>query len=219
MAGKNTAGNIPHPSREGRQVKDISIEAEDWSRLEGLLERSITAEEKVSIGDALSLFASMREDYESDHVAAQDVKATLRKISMLPDEEIHLAISNCDSWTEERLIRALWRMGEKKKFLPADHAPAKWKAAAMLASAEFPNDRGGSRVKWYREPFARYAISLWKEMGGKNNAIWEFEGKFESKVAPLVAFATCLLALIEADAVTGPPGYSTVAKMLRKVVA
>lgn len=214
MAGKNTARNIPHPSREGRQVKDISIEAEDWSRLEGLLERSITAEEKASIADALSLFASMREDYESDYVAAQDVKATLRKISMLPDEEIHLAVSNCDSWTEERLVRALYRMGEKK-FQAADHTSAKWKAAAMLASAEFPNNRGGSRVKWYREAFARYAISLWKEMGGKNNAIWELEGE----ATPLVIFTTCLLALIEVDGVTAPPGYSTVAKMLRKVVS
>jgi hypothetical protein len=157
----------------------------------------------------------MREEYESDDVSAQDVKATLRKISMLPDEEIYIAVSNCDSWTEERLIFALWRMGEKEKWLTTDHTPAKWKAAAMLAYAEFPNHRGGAKSKWYRPPFARYAISLWKEMGATNDAIWELDGE----ATPLVIFATCLLALIEADAVTGPPGYSAVAKMLRKVVS
>lgn len=215
MAGKNTSGNVPHPSREGQLVKDISIEADDWFRLEGFLERPFTAEEKISISNALSFFTAMREEYESDHVSAQDVKATLRKISTLPDEEIFIAVSNCDSWTEERLIFALWRMGEKEKWLTADHAPAKWKAAAMLAYAEFPNHRGGAKVKWYRPPFARYAISLWKEMGSTNESIWELDGE----ATPLVIFSTCLLALIESDAVTGPPGYSTVAKMLRKVVS
>jgi hypothetical protein len=165
MAGKNTSGKAEHPSRRGQLIKDIAITADDWRWLEEPLGRALALDEKFSITGTLSGFAAMREEYESEDVSAQDIKATLIKISKLPDEEIHYAVSNCDTWTEERLIFALWRMGEKETFIPTDHTPAKWKAAAMLAHAEFPIQRGGAKVKWYREPFARYAFTLWKEMG------------------------------------------------------
>lgn len=215
MTGKFTAKNGLHGTRIGAWVENIVMANEDWAPLERLIERPITEDEKTSISDNLSVFASMCKEYNSEKVSAQDVKATLEKISKLPDEDVYLAVNQCDGWTEERLICALWRMGEKKNVSVSDHPPAYWKAAAMLARAEFPRLPGGAPVKWYREPFARYAVDLWKETGRTDIGVWELEGD----ASPLVVFATRLLELIETDPVAGSPDYSTVAKLLRKVTS
>lgn len=203
MAGKITFRNGIHPSRIGGWVQPVKLTDAQLSSLCSYVGRSIADDEVRCIEDMLEAVKGIRD--AGDDTRAQDAIETLAAIARADDNEVHRALDRCDGFTRAVMTDVLRQMGEPVPWAFARFRPAKLKAAAAFARV-----RGHKPVKGYRIIFARAFVEIWFAMTGAPFKAWEVSG-----TAPPVVMAAQLLL----EVIGEPRSASTVAKMLRKVIA
>lgn len=196
----------------GGFVAPVNLTDRDWERLNTILGRDLTEDERDLIAANVARFASMA---SIGGAKTQAIKRDLKSFALLPDREVLDVLGlgygkpppapKCLRETRVLIEDTLVRMR-----LPfAGNSPATYIAAALLASQNMPNGKDGKRIKGYRPALMMYAVRLWQSLGRNNLRVSESEGN----ATPLVRFAAAILALVEVD---GSPTYSVVAKALRK---
>lgn len=205
MAGKITFRNGIHPSRVGGWEEPVKLTDAQLSSLCSYVGRTITDDEVLCIEDMLETVKGIRD--AGDDTRAQDVIETLAAIARADDNEVHRALDHCDEFTRAVMTDALRQMGEPVPWEFARFRPAKLKAAAAFARVQ-GND--GRPVKGYRIIFARAFVEIWLAMTGAPGKHWASP----TRTSPAVKAAQLLL-----EAIGDPLSASTVAKMLRKVIA
>jgi hypothetical protein len=209
MSGKITFKNGLHSSRSGGFVEPLKLGDRDWQRIEKIVDRPLTDDERAVICEGLENLRHIVQALNSDQVSAQDVKETLRAIGGTQDaDQVKQAVNDCDAKSRALIDGALYAMGERTDFESCPSGALR--AAALLAKEGFKGANGRPEASSRPRVYA-FARSMWVALGLNNMAVWEIDGE----ATPLVQFATALLAQIE----DSPPGYSVVAKGLRKVSA
>lgn len=204
MAGKITFRNGIHPSRVGGWVQPVKLTDAQLSSLCSYVGRTITADEVLYIEDMLETVKGIRD--AGDDTRSQDVIETLAAIARADDNEVHQALDHCDEYTRAVMTDALRQMGELVPWEFARFRPAKLKAAAGFARV-----RGHKPVKGYRIIFARAFVEIWLAMTGTPGKHWAI---YDNSASPGVKAAQLLL-----EVIGEPRSASTVAKLLRKVIA
>jgi hypothetical protein len=209
MSGKITFKNGLHSSRIGELMAPLSLAECDWHRFEKIIRRSLTSKEREDISEGLENLRHIAQVLNSDKVSAQDVKKTLLAIGGTKgSDQAKQAVKNCDAKSRALIDGALYEMGERTDF--EDCPPSAFRAAALLAANGFKGVNGAPAASSRLRVYA-FARTIWAALGRNDMAMWEIDGE----ATPLVKFATALLAQIE----DSPPGYSVVAKGLRRVSA
>lgn len=216
MTGRPTYRDGCHPTREGGWVPDIEFDHGAIYRLSRVVGRSLTAEEV----ERLQGFAALcRDRRESDvFVSSQAVIATLASIASEPDDRVQQAFDDCDEDTHCEIVRALHRMGEKR-FFAQTLPPAKIKAAALLARAEFRRRPAGRRENGHRLFFLRGIPRIWRDLTGQDGKAWT-DGS--GKVSPVLEFSALLLRIVEPEWVGNDldeKDLSSLGKQFRKINA
>jgi hypothetical protein len=212
MSGKLTYLEV-HKSRKGGFVTAVNIENHDWKRIEGVVGRSLSADEQYSITRALTDIAGMKDAASNLNVINQTTIENLKGIGKLVNEKVLKALNDCDSTTKALIEQELLSMhsnpkdGEFKQLTGL--TPSMIKGAAKCAVDNLKPAKGGPKVLGYRLIFKNRVLQLWESLGRTDNAVWEIEGK----TTPLVQFSTALLELIDTE---NSPSFSTVAQLLRK---
>lgn len=209
MSGKITFKNGPHPTVVGAFVDPIEIGKRDWKRFEEIIGRVLVGRERKEISEGVENLRHIAQVLNSDKVSAQDIKETLRAIGgTKDDDQVRRAVSNCDAKSRALIDGALYAIGERGDF--DNSKPGALRAAALLAAEPIKGLSGRPEASSRPRVYA-FARTMWGALGRTDCAVWEIDGE----ATALVKFATALLAQIE----DCPPGYSVVAKGLRKVSA
>lgn len=191
MTGKATYRNGVHPSQEGGLIPGIEFDQATIDGLSRVVGRDLTSDEVERLQDFAALCRHWR---ESDvFISSQDVIATLAAIAKEPDERVQQAFEDCDADTHCQIVRALYRMGEKR-FARQAFLPAKIKAAALLALSEIPRRPPGRREDGPRQHFLRGIHGIWADLTGENGKAWT-DGS--GKVSPVLEFSALLLRIVE----------------------
>ena len=204
MAGKITFKKGIHPSRVGGWVQPVKLTDAQLASLGSYVGRAITDDEVLYIEDMLETVKGIRD--AGDDTRSQDVIETLAAIARADDDEVHRALDHCDEFTRAVMTDALRKMGEAVPWEFARFRPAKLKAAASIARV-----RGHKPVKGYRVVFARGFAEVWLAMTGTPGKHWAI---YDNSASPGVKAAQLLL-----EVIGEPRSASTVAKLLRKVIA
>lgn len=206
MAGKITHKNGVHPSRIGSFVEGFDLSLPHRTTLEGYVGRSICDDDAKMIEEFVEYIRSLKYD---DRINSQDVRATLTSIGNSKDGAAK-AYRQCDSLTLAQIDNGLRKIGIYNFSTPTDN---QIRAAALLALADLTDGTNGRPRSFYRNTFYDDVVTVWHNAGGSDDAVWE---DLDGGTTPLVLFATYLLQMIEPDTC---PGYSTIAKSIRKVIA
>lgn len=166
MAGKNTAANGIHPSRQGGIVQDFELPDDVKNRLSKVLNRKLNSAEIASISDAITIFKDMRRMHFEGIASRQDIKRTLAHISKCQPDESLLALSNCDEFTRAEIERAVWLDMREQGISTAEMIPPA--AGIALARMESSKPDGGAPNKGYQTMFAETCVSLWRFCGCTN---------------------------------------------------
>ena len=207
MAGKITYKKGVHPSRIGSFVEGFDLSPPHRATLAGYIGQPITDSGAATIEDFVEYIRSLNDGDE--RVTTQDVRATLAAIGNSKAGAVK-ALQNCDSLTEAQIHNGLRKIGIYDFSAPTSN---QIRAAALLALADLGEGTNGRPHSFHRSEFYNGVVKLWHDVGGTDDAAWE---DWEGGTTPLVLFATYLLQMIEPDTC---PGYSTIAKSIRKVVA
>ena len=192
-------------------TEPVIFEDHDWNRINTILGRNLTVLERYEIKSNISKYASMKSSFSNVKTSAQNIRRGLKKFANLPNDKVIDALGK----TLPSSIRAEIQSALIQMKLPFDgNAPAIYKAAALLALHTMPDGDNGPKPIGYRLDLAKYIVTLWKYLGRDDVNISENESY--GTVTPLVKFALSLIEVIEQD---DPPSFSTVAKLLREVIA
>ena len=166
MAGKNTAANGIHPSRQGGIAQDFKLPEDVKNLLSKVLNRKLNSAEIASISDAITIFKDMRRMHFEGIASRRDIKRTLAHISKCQPGESLLALSNCDEFTRAEVERSLWVDMQEGRGITAEMIPP----AARIALERLNNSKpiGGAPNKGYQIMFAECCINLWRHCGGTN---------------------------------------------------
>lgn len=215
MTAKATFRNGLHPSREGEIIEIAGIDPSILDQIKRAIGRPLLPDHTKRIGQLIEAFAVTNGSREK--ISNQEIVITLRAISNEPDDFIQEAFENCDEQTHCAIIRALYRMGNRRfRSMPP---PAMIKAAALLALSELPKGAPGRPRNERRTMFLAAVKQLWKDITGDEGKAWT-DGS--GATSPLLTFAALLLRCVE-------PGWkrdgldeqdlSALAKQLRAINA
>ncbi len=196
MAGKNTAANGIHPSRQGGIAQDFKLPEDVKNLLSKVLNRKLNSVEIASISDAITIFKDMRRMHFEGIASRQDIKRTLAHISKCQPGESLLALSNCDNFTRAEIERALWLdMRRRGKSTVEMIPPAAGIALERLNSSKLI---GGAPSKGYQIMFAECCVNLWRHCGGGSMALWRKDESDE--LSPLLTWSVALFSALEGSA-------------------
>lgn len=191
-------------------VESVTFNDYDWVRLEKIIEREFTSQEKVSIAENIDRYSAMKTSADALKVTAQNVKRGLVSFSKLPCNKVIDAYGSIHATIRAEIITAF----NKMELQPKGSKPSIYKAAALLRIQEIQSSNGGRKTSGYRIELAKFILNLWKSLGRTDIKAWE--NTETTKVAPLVQFATAMIEMVEKD---NPPSFSVVAKLMREVIA